>query len=55
MALHKVLYSHLNIIHYGVFNTFLHDSQTEENAQQDPTTIIHGFLRGLNLLTCHFD
>jgi len=26
-----------------------------KNAQQDPNTIIHGFLRGLNLLTCHFD
>jgi hypothetical protein len=36
MALHKVLHSHLNITHYGVFNTVLHDSQTEQNAQQDP-------------------
>jgi hypothetical protein len=43
MALHKVLHSLLNIIHYGVFNTFLHDSQTEQNAQQDPITTIHGF------------
>jgi len=35
MALHKVLHSHLNITHYGIFNTFLHDSQTKKNAQQD--------------------
>jgi hypothetical protein len=55
MALHKVLHLKLNIIHYGVFNTFFHDSQTEQNAQQDSTTTIHGFLKGLNLLTCHFD
>jgi hypothetical protein len=36
MTLHKVLHSHLNIIHYGIFNTFLHDSQTKQNAQQYP-------------------
>jgi hypothetical protein len=36
MVLQKVLHSQLNIIHYGIFNTFLHDSQTEQNAQQDP-------------------
>jgi len=36
MALHKVLHSQLNITHYGIFNTFLHDSQTKQNAQQDP-------------------
>ncbi len=55
MALHKVLHSQLNIIHYGIFNTFLNDSQIEQNAQQEPTTTMHAFLRGLNLLTCHFD
>jgi hypothetical protein len=55
MALHKVLHSQLNIIHYGIFNTFLHDSQIEQNAQPKPITTIHGFLRGLNLLICHFD
>jgi hypothetical protein len=55
MALHKVLHSQLNIIHYGIINTFLHDSQTEQNAQQELTITMHGFLRGLNLLTCHFD
>jgi hypothetical protein len=43
MALHKVLHSQLSIIHHEVFNTFLHDSQTEQNAQQDPTITIHGF------------
>jgi hypothetical protein len=55
MALHKVLHSQLNIIHYGIFNTFLNYSQIEQNAQQEPTTTMHGFLRFLNLLTCHFD
>jgi hypothetical protein len=55
MALDKVLHSQLNMIHYGVFNTFMHDSQIEQNAQQDPTTTIHGFVRSLNILTCHFD
>ncbi len=55
MALHKVLHSKLNIINYGIFNTFLDDSQTKQNGQQEPTTTMHGFLRSLNLLTCHFD
>jgi hypothetical protein len=55
MALHKVLHSPWNIIHYGIFNTFLHGSQTEQNAQQEPTITMHGFLRSLNLLTCHFE
>jgi len=36
MALHKVSHSQLNITHYRVFNTFLHDSQIEQNAQQNP-------------------
>jgi hypothetical protein len=36
MVLQKVLHSQLNITHYGIFNTFLHDSQIEQNAQQDP-------------------
>jgi hypothetical protein len=48
MVLHKVLHSQFNITHYEVFNAFLHDSQIEQNAQQDPTTTIHGFKKSLN-------
>jgi hypothetical protein len=36
MVLQKVLHSQLNITYYEVFNAFLHDSQIEQNAQQDP-------------------
>jgi hypothetical protein len=36
MVLHKVLHSQLNIIHYEVFNAFLHDSQIEQMHNKTP-------------------